>query len=81
MKWNNKGHEFDGVYAEIEKKCGFYLFGAGDYGQQFFNIMKDEIEIQGFIDNDVKKKEAVICGQKVYTFDDIDLQNCRYGIV
>ena len=35
MKWQNKGHEYDEMYKEIEKKKSFYLFGAGDYGTQF----------------------------------------------
>ncbi|MDR2888318.1 MAG: radical SAM protein [Lachnospiraceae bacterium] len=56
MKWRNKGHEFDGLYTNMMRKERFYLFGAGDYGQLFFKIMKNEIEIISFIDNDPQKK-------------------------
>lgn len=45
MKWKNKGHEYDAMYKNIEEKEGFYLFGAGDYGRQFYNAFKDEIKI------------------------------------
>ena len=51
MKWKNKGHEFDGVYQNICQKKRFMLFGAGDYGHQFFPVMHEEIEIIGYIDN------------------------------
>ena len=36
MKWTNKGHEFDTVYQNIEKKDKFYLFGAGEYGEAVY---------------------------------------------
>lgn len=56
MKWQNPGHEFDVVYDEMKQKKGFYLFGAGDYGRQFFNIIKDEINILGYVDNNPLKQ-------------------------
>ena len=51
MKWKNKGHEYDAMYEAIEKLDGFYMFGAGDYGNQFYQIFKDEIKLEGYIDN------------------------------
>lgn len=36
MKWTNKGHEFDTVYQNIEKKDKFYLFGAGEIWRMQF---------------------------------------------
>lgn len=56
MKWKKPGHEFDAVYNEMKLKKGFYLFGAGDYGRQFFNIMKNEINILGYVDNNPAKQ-------------------------
>ena len=38
MKWTNKGHQFDEMYSHIEMKKSFYLFGAGDFGHQFYNV-------------------------------------------
>lgn len=73
MKWTNVGHEYDDVYKRIEEKKKFYLFGAGDYGNQFFNIIKDEIEILGYIDNNPTKQETGFNGLKVYGLDDISV--------
>lgn len=73
MKWENRGHEYDLVYREIEKKKKFYLFGAGDYGSQFFHIFDKEICIKGYIDNDLLKQGHMINGKKCYSLDEITL--------
>ena len=39
MKWHNKGHEYDAVYQRMEEITSYYLFGAGDYGNQFFQVI------------------------------------------
>lgn len=62
MKWENRGHEYDEMYKQIKEKRSFYLFGAGDYGNQFFSIFKNEIVIDGYIDNDAKKQGKSING-------------------
>lgn len=80
MKWTNKGHEFDETYKNIESKKNFYLFGAGDYGRQFYHNFSDEIDILGFIDNDIKKKNTEICGITCYSLDDIELSDTE-GII
>lgn len=56
MKWRNKGHEFDELYANMRRKEQFYLFGAGDYGRLFFEIMAPEIKVLSFIDNNPLKQ-------------------------
>ena len=80
MKWSNKGHEFDSVYKEIEQKKHYYLFGAGDYGRQFLNIFKDEIEIAGFIDNDKEKQRQGVVGMECLAIEDI-LYDDDIGII
>lgn len=75
MKWKNKGHEYDLMYSNIEKKNKYYLFGAGDYGHQFLAMFKDEINIVGFIDNSVNKIGNMIEGIKCYAFNDIKLKD------
>lgn len=60
MKWENRGHEFDLVFRNMERKRAFYLFGAGDYGRQFLKAFQDQIEIVCFIDNDVNKQGTKI---------------------
>lgn len=80
MKWKNRGHEFDHMYQEISEKKGFYLFGAGDYGQQFLHVFEKEIPIKGFIDNDPVKQGKIIRGMKCYSPEDVTLSNDE-GIV
>ncbi len=80
MKWKNKGHEYDDMYGEIEKKTKIYMFGAGDYGNQFFNIFKNEIELAGYIDNDVKKHGTVINGLSCVPLSEIKKED-SVGIV
>ncbi|MGN0316415.1 MAG: radical SAM protein [Lachnospira sp.] len=74
MKWQNKGHEYDEMYKNIQSKKRFYLFGAGDYGRQFFNMFDGEIEIAGYIDNSAQKKNTKINGIMCYSFDDVVLR-------
>lgn len=70
MKWKNKGHEFDEVYEKICEKKNFYLFGAGDYGTQFYGMFKNDINIVGFVDNNKSNKD-VKYGLHVYRLKDI----------
>mgnify|MGYP003300672526 CR=1 FL=1 len=80
MKWQNKGHEYDKMYEEIDKKESFYLFGAGDYGNQFFDIFKNEIKIIGYIDNSVDKQERIINGHICYPLERVILRS-NQGII
>lgn len=77
MKWNKKGHEYDGMYKEIGSKNSFYIFGAGDYGRIFYEFMKSEITIKSIIDNgDNKVLDNIECVK----LDEIKLQPCE-GII
>ncbi len=73
MKWTRKGHELDHVYDKIQKKDKYYIFGAGDYGSQFYRIMKDEITVLGYIDNSPAKRGQNLHGQKIYQLSDVKL--------
>lgn len=81
MKWKNKGHEYDKMYKNIEKKTRYYLFGAGDYGHQFLEMFKGEINIAGFIDNNIEKKGTTIEEIKCYAFNEVELKNDEAVIV
>lgn len=74
MKWTNKGHEYDEMYKNIEKKNRYYLFGAGDYGRQFLRLFKDELDIAGYIDNNQNKVGNLIEGIKCLSLDDVELE-------
>lgn len=80
MKWKNKGHEFDYMYEEIIKKDSFYLFGAGDYGTQFYNAFRNEFRINGYIDNDVVKQAEKINGLSCCPLDKLKMKE-NQGII
>lgn len=81
MKWINKGHEFDNVYENIKTKNIFYLFGAGEYGEAIFNLLKSEVKIAGYIDNNVQKQQDGYLGQPVFKLDDIDFTDSKIAII
>lgn len=74
MKWKNKGQEYDRLYQSISKMRNFYLFGAGDYGNQFYKLFSKEIQIKGYIDNDIQKQGRIINGLKCYSLDEVKLE-------
>ncbi len=71
MKWKNKGHEFDATYKSMQKIKKYYLFGAGSYGKEIYRLLKDEITIAGFIDNDTRKKGGVLCEQPIFSLEEL----------
>lgn len=80
MKWNNKGHEFDEVYGKIHEKKSFYLFGAGDYGNLFFKMFHQQLEIIGYIDNDICKQGKSVNGIPCYNLSELKIGD-EQGII
>lgn len=80
MRWKNKGHEFDEVYKQIERKDGYYLFGCGDYGKQFYNNFNKEIPIIGFIDNNPSKQQEKMKGKQCIGLEKLQLKKTE-GII
>ena len=68
MRWKNKGHEYDTIYKRIEEIKGFYLFGAGDYGNQFFHMIDKELPLISYIDNSPKKQGMHMNGLEICAF-------------
>lgn len=68
MKWKNKGHEYDLVYKRIEEIKGFYLFGAGDYGNQFFKMIDKELSLIAYVDNSKEKQGSELNGLSIQAF-------------
>lgn len=67
MKWTNKGHEFDQVAKEILKEeVSYYIWGAANFGQCFYEEYKDTLHIVGFIDSDEKKQGETFCSLPVH---------------
>lgn len=81
MKWTNKGHEFDDVYNMISQKKRFYLFGAGDYGNQFFVNFRNEFEIAGYIDNSESKQGTLVNGLECNSLEQARLKEDEAIIV
>lgn len=71
MKWTKKGHELDHVYRKMQEKDLFYIFGAGDYGRQLYQVMKGEITVAGFVDNNPHKQGQELYGQMIYKLSEI----------
>ncbi len=71
MKWTKKGHELDYAYRKMQEKELFYIFGAGDYGRHLYQIMKEEIAVAGFIDNNPDKQGQELYGHMIYKLADI----------
>lgn len=75
MKWKNKGHEFDELYDNIQKIKKYFLFGAGFFGKKLFELMKSEINIIGFVDNDPEKKGTMLMQIPIYDLESVDITN------
>ncbi len=70
MKWLNKGHEFDEYAKELvenftQKGSLFYIFGAGEIGEDIREVIEKTGCFSGFIDNDRKKQNSGVNGVKV----------------
>lgn len=65
MKWENRGHEFDKKAIELKKNEIIYIYGAGTYGQRFYEIL-NKLEIKTvFIDRDREKQLNGCMGNEV----------------
>lgn len=54
-----------------EYKGELYVFGAGQYGFSFINMVKNtEITIRGIIDNDIEKQGKFIENNIIYSFEE-----------
>ena len=69
MKWQHKGHEYDGVYEHIRAKKRFYLFGAGHGGKLVLGEIRalfgDTVVVVGFWDNNPAKSGSTYLGLPV----------------
>ncbi|MBQ7470366.1 MAG: radical SAM protein [Pseudobutyrivibrio sp.] len=80
MKWINKGHEYDAVYSKIIEKESFYLFGAGDFGNLFYEITDNKVPFIAYIDNDVKKQGTIINGLKCISLNEAKVDS-KHAII
>lgn len=81
MKWTNKGHEFDEVFNNIKNKSKYYIFGAGQYGQAIYNLLKDKLNIIGFIDNDKIKQQQGYNGRRVYSVREVNPEDNEVAVI
>ena len=73
MKWENKGHEYDG-FGEVlfNPQTKYYIWGAGTFGKAFYDRFSREFSIVGFIDRNPAKWGSNFCGKKVYSPSDFE---------
>lgn len=73
MKWSNKGHQLDEEgkrWVEAFRQAdGIWVFGAGILGKETRALLEKYRCFQGYIDNDICKKEE-ISDCKVYSFQE-----------
>lgn len=68
MKWENKGHEFDGLVTEYKAKFfdkRFFVFGAGKVAASFTRLFQHFGCFEGFVDNNEKNGELCIAGVRL----------------
>ena len=72
MKWTRKGHQFDSLGRHFEQRNRLYIYGAGEYGKIFFDMLcmsglSDMVD--GFLDRDSRKQADGFEGKKVFSSD------------
>ncbi len=72
MKWTKPGHEFDDMALCImDADNEYYLWGAGRLGEICIELIGKDINIAGFIDSDLTKKNTTHCGYRVFSPDEV----------
>ena len=75
MKWKNRGHEYDEVFHNLDRRTKIFLFGAGERGIKVFDIINlwlpGEFEIKGFVDNNVSKQHTRLEGLDILSVDEM----------
>ena len=71
MKWTNSGKELVELFSKYRESFditkGVILFGAGQVGEIYGNILLNEGMLKGFIDNNISKTE--FAGKDIISWD------------
>lgn len=79
MRWEKKGHEFEG-YRKIFENKKVLIYGAGEKGQMLLGVLKPFQCVAGFIDRDKGKEKTV--NMPVYSFGELEfLPREKYIII
>ncbi len=66
----------------MKKKMKVYIFGASVGGETYYNSAKDEIEVLGFLDNDINKHGKKIDGITIFSPDILkDINHQNYDLI
>lgn len=82
MKWTNKGHEYDEQAKHI--CCStetYYIWGAGTFGEAFYEEFGPKINIVGFLDCKQEKQGTLFCGLPVYSPDILETDKAKQVLV
>lgn len=82
MKWTNKGHEYDEQAVHICKNTeSYYIWGAGTFGESFYEEFASKINIVGFLDSKLEKQGTLFCGLPVYSPDILETDKTKQVLV
>lgn len=82
MKWTNKGHQFDEAAKIIcDKEKEFYIWGAGETGQNFLKEYKGKFNIKGVIDSNKEIWNKKIEEFTVFSPDILDIDKTTKVII
>lgn len=66
MKWKNKGKEFENIAQKIlNDSIEYYIWGAGTFGESFYEEFQDKIKIISFLDSNMEKQDNYLKGIKI----------------
>lgn len=73
-------HDFD-KFMDCIKHNKVYIFGTGTYGMVYTHFFeKENIEFEGYVDNDEEKQGSTINGKKIYSVNETKGKNGLYVI-
>lgn len=66
----------------VDSEIVFVIFGAGTRGQRLFDMLKkNDVEVEYFCDNDIRKQGSIICGIPVIGIEQLMENKDNYHIL
>lgn len=57
---------------KLKSDCEIYIYGAGSFGEKVKKVViKNEIEIKGFIDSNYQKVGSFFCDSRIFSLDEV----------
>lgn len=81
MKWTNKGHQFDTLGKNFEKRNRIFIYGAGNNALPCLEKLQFLDCVDGFIDQSSEKQKQGLCGLPVYAPDKLFLEHEEHHLI